>query len=113
MFNHSLCYFQPFFHFFVFFLCDGARGWCFDELGCEFDEFLVVNFADFRDDLCVRESWVCVAVVGVRAFHSFDSDRLELVSVADDVSDLGVVIAEDELEVEWCTCKDCFVFSAV
>ena len=57
-------YFQPFFHFLVFFECEGSRGWRFDELGCEFDEFLVVNFADFRNDLRVRESGVCFAVVG-------------------------------------------------
>jgi predicted dehydrogenase len=29
------------------------------------------------------------------------------------ISDVGVVIAEDLLEVEWRTCEDCFVFSAV
>ncbi len=54
---------EPFFHFCVFFLCDGSRGGCSDELGCEFDEFFVVNLADFRDDLCVRVSWVCDGVV--------------------------------------------------
>ena len=80
---------------------------------CEFDEFFVVNFADFCDDLCVRESWVCVCVVSERAFHSLYADGFKFVGIADDVSDVGVVIAEDLLEVEWCACDECFVFSAV
>ena len=97
----------------MFFLCDGSRGWSSDELCCEFDEFFVVNFADFCDDLCVRESWVCVCVVSERAFHSLYADGFKFVGIADDVSDVGVVISEDLLEVERCACDECFVFSAV
>ncbi len=41
----------PFFHFFVAAGCDGAREWCFDELGCESEEFFVSVFPDVMNDL--------------------------------------------------------------
>ena len=84
-----------------------------DELGCESEQFLVGVFAHFCDDLCVRESWICVFSVGECARDADFADCLEFVCIADDVADKGVVRAEDFVKVEWCTCEECFVFSTV
>ena len=70
-------------------------------------------FVYVRDDLSLRESWICFSGVHDCAGDSDFADCFKFVCVADDVSDLGVVSAEDGCEVEWCTCEDCFVFSAV
>ena len=93
--------------------CDGSRGGCSDELCCESEEFFVSVFVYVRDDLSLCVSWICFSGVDDCAGDSDFSDCFEFVGVADDVSDLGVVSAEDEREVEWCTCDECFVFSAI
>jgi len=84
-----------------------------DELGCESEQFLVGVFTYFCDDLRLRESWVDVSGVCKCAGDPDFADCLEFVSVGDDVADKGVVWRQDAVEVEWCTCEDCFVFSTV
>lgn len=70
-------------------------------------------FADFCDDLRLRESWIGVSGVGECAGDADFADCLEFVGVGDDVADKGVVWRQEFVEVEWCTCEECFVFSAV
>ena len=41
----------PFMHFLMAACGDGACEWCFDEVGCESEEFLVCVFVDVIDDL--------------------------------------------------------------
>ena len=41
----------PFFHFTMAACGDGACEWCFDEFGCESEEFFVCVFVDVLDDL--------------------------------------------------------------
>lgn len=52
-------------------------------------------FFDIVFDLCVGVSWICVCCVFDTALDSDGADCFEFVCVADDVSDLGVVSAED------------------
>ena len=91
---------------------DGACCWCFDELCSETKKFFVCMFFDIADDLGLGVSWVGVCCVFDAALDSDGSDCLEFVCVGDDVSDLGVVCAEDFWEIEGGTCDDGFVFSA-
>ena len=91
---------------------DGACCWCFDEFGCETEEFLVCVSLDIADDLGLGVSWVCVCSVFDTALDADGADCFEFVCVGDDVADLGVVCAEDCWEIEGCSCDDCFVFSA-
>ena len=69
-------------------------------------------FFDIADDLlgCVR--WVGVCSVFDAAFDADGADCFEFVGIADDVSDLGVVSAEDFWEIEGSACDDGFVFCA-
>ena len=103
----------PFFHFFMATGGDCACEGCFDELGRESEEFLVCVFPYVVNDLLGGECWVCFGRVFDGAMDADLSDRLELVCIADDVADLGVVRAEDGREVERGTCKDRSVFGAV
>lgn len=50
--------------------------------------------------------------VGKCAGYADFADCLEFVGVGDDMADKGVVWRQEGVEVEWCTCEDCFVFSA-
>ena len=70
-------------------------------------------FAHFCDDLFLCESWVGFSGVGESADDADFADCLEFVCIADDVADEGVVWREKAVVVEWCSCEDCFVFSAV
>ena len=69
-------------------------------------------FFDIADDLCVGVSWVCVCCVFYASLDADGAYGLEFVCVGDDVADLGVIRAEDCLEIEGCSCDDCFVFGA-
>lgn len=69
-------------------------------------------FFDIADDLGLGVSWICVCCVFDAALDSDGADCFEFVCVGDDVSDLGVVCAEDFWEIEGGACDDGFVFSA-
>ena len=71
----------PFFHFFVAAGGDCACEGCFDELGCESEEFLVSVFVDVRDDLSLCVCWICVSGVHERAGDSDFADCFEFVCV--------------------------------
>ena len=70
-------------------------------------------FAHFCDDLFLCESWVGFSGVGKCAGDADFADCLEFVCIADDVAYEGVVWRQKAVVVEWCSCEDCFVFSAV
>ena len=108
----SMCC-DPLCHFLVSLVRECACRGCSDELGCEPEKFFVGVFADICDDLLFGVCWVCVSGVFDGAHDSDLADCLELVCVAYDVADEGVVWHEEGVVVERGACKDCFVFRGV
>ena len=70
-------------------------------------------FADICDDLLLGICWVCVSGVFKCSSDSDLADCFELVCVAYDVADEGVVWREESVVVERGACQDCLVFRAV
>ncbi len=61
--------------------CDGACCWCFDEVGCESEQFFVCVFFDIVEDLLMGVSWVCVCSVFEAALDADGADCFEFVCV--------------------------------
>ncbi len=100
-------------HFAVPLYCNAVCGWSADELGGQSQQFFICVFPHIGNDLCLSESGVSVFGVSECAGDADFADCFELVCVADNVSNKGVIGCQDAVVIGRRSRLDGVVFRAV